>query len=168
MPAPQHESQQAPHVSCAVLTVSDTRTHESDTGGQYILGALRASGHEIYAYEILHDEPERVEKRLRELCADDNCRAVLLSGGTGIAPRDRTYEAVAAVIEQRLDGFGEIFRTLSYEQVGSAAMLSRAVAGVCHGTVVFAMPGSPKAIELALNKLILPELPHIAHLLDPA
>lgn len=168
MPAPQHESQQSPHVACAVLTVSDTRTHESDTGGQYILGALRASGHEVYAYEILRDEPAHVEKRLRELCDDENCHAVMLSGGTGIARRDRTYEAVTAVIDQRLDGFGEIFRMLSYEQVGSAAMLSRAVAGVCNRTVVFAMPGSPKAIELALNNLILPELPHIAHLLDPA
>lgn len=168
MPAPQHQSQQTSHVACAVLTISDTRTHHSDTGGQHILAALRASGHEIYAYEILRDEPARIEKRLRELCDDESCRAVLLSGGTGIAPRDQTYEAVAAVLQKSLDGFGEILRTLSYEQVGSAAMLSRAVAGVCNGTAVFAMPGSPKAIELAMSKLILPELPHIAHLLEPS
>lgn len=166
MPAPQHANKETRHVSCAVLTVSDTRTPDTDTGGQFIINALKQADHELYAYEIVPDDCPTVQRKVRSFCDDADCRAVLITGGTGIAPRDNTYEAVAELLHKRLDGFGELFRMLSYEQVGAAAMLSRAVAGTRDRTVIFAMPGSPKAVELAMTRLIAPELGHMVHLLD--
>jgi molybdenum cofactor biosynthesis protein B len=153
------------HVRCATITVSDTRTRETDVGGRLIGELLAAAGHVVHAYEIVRDEPDEVAARIRVSANDENCHAVLLTGGTGLSPRDTTYEAVVGLLDKRLDGFGELFRMLSYEQVGPSAMLSRAVAGVCQGKAVFAMPGSPKAVQLAMEKLIVPELGHIAWLL---
>ena len=112
-------------------------------------------------YRILPDEPEEISGCVREWLGRSDCEAILVSGGTGISPRDRTYEALAGLIDQRLDGFGELFRMLSFEQVGSAAMLSRALGGIAGGKPLFALPGSPRAVELALEKLILPELGHL-------
>jgi molybdenum cofactor biosynthesis protein B len=164
MPAPQHSRDKVECVRCAVITVSDTRTVETDTGGRLICERLRAAGHAIESYEILRDEPEAIAHRVRELDSDRSCQVILLTGGTGIAARDTTYEAVADLLDKRMDGFGELFRMLSFEQVGAAAMLSRAVAGLVGTVVVFTMPGSPKAVELAMDKLILPELGHVAWL----
>ena len=163
MPAPQHHKDQLP-ANCAIVTVSDTRTEETDTGGQLLRSLLEAAGHRIHSYTIVKDEPTDVAKLVRARVGDNDCHAVLLSGGTGIAARDKTVEAIAPMLDKRLDGLGELFRMLSYDQVGAASMLSRALAGIMSQTAVFMMPGSPKAVELAMTKLIIPELGHIVAL----
>ena len=147
--------------SFVVLTVSDTRTEETDEGGRTIRARLLAAGHRVADHRILPDEPARVSAQLRTWLERPDCDGAIVTGGTGIAARDRTYEAVVALLDQRLDGFGELFRALSYRAIGSAAMLSRAVGGVASGKPVFAIPGARAAVELALDALILPELPHL-------
>jgi molybdenum cofactor biosynthesis protein B len=151
-------------VACAVITASDTRTPETDTSGRTIRTLLEESGHRVAAYDVLPDEPARIARRIGEHLRDASIDAVLVNGGTGVAPRDTTYEAVDALLEKRLDGFGELFRMLSFAEIGAAAMLSRAVAGIAGGTVVFSMPGSTKAVELAMRRLVLPELGHLVGL----
>jgi molybdenum cofactor biosynthesis protein B len=145
----------------ALLTVSDTRTPEDDRSGRLARSLLEEAGHRIVDYRILPDEPDRIARCVTAWLDREDCEGVLVNGGTGVATRDRTYEALFGLLDQRLDGFGELFRALSYEQVGSAAMLSRAVAGVARGKPVFSVPGSPKAVKLALERLILPELAHL-------
>jgi len=144
-----------------LLTVSDTRSPANDRSGQVARELIERGGHRVVEYRILPDEPAAIRAGVVEWLQRDDCDAVIVSGGTGIARRDRTYEALAGLLEQRLDGFGELFRMLSFEQVGSAAMLSRAVAGIARGKPLFALPGSPSAVELALARLILPELGHL-------
>jgi molybdenum cofactor biosynthesis protein B len=165
MPGREHRGKSIDSVACAIITVSDTRTPENDESGSLIRDKLTSAGHRVCSYEILPDGPAQIRARVEALCNDRTCQAVLLTGGTGLATRDTTYEAVNAVLEKRLDGFGELFRALSYEEIGSGAMLSRAVAGVRQGAVIFSMPGSSGAVRLAMDKLILPELGHIAWLL---
>ncbi len=148
-----------------MITASDSRTVETDIGGKLIRDRLESAGHVVFAYDIIPDEPVLISRRLLNLASDKDCHAVIVSGGTGISARDSTFEAINGLLDKTLDGFGELFRLLSYEQVGSAAMLSRAVAGVCGSAVVFSMPGSPAAVELAMDKLILPELGHMAWLI---
>jgi molybdenum cofactor biosynthesis protein B len=160
----EHRARGARSVACAILTVSDTRTPETDTSGAMTRDLLDQAGHRVVAQAILPDEPERVRAHVLELLSDAGVEAVLVNGGTGIAARDTTYEAIAGLLEKRLDGFGELFRVLSYEQIGAAAMLSRAVAGVALGTVVASMPGSTAAVELAMTKLLIPELGHMVKL----
>jgi molybdenum cofactor biosynthesis protein B len=155
-------------VPCALLTVSDTRRPETDRSGAWLEARLARAGHRVVGVAIVRDEPRAVRARLRTWARERKARVVLISGGTGIAPRDRTYEAVAGLLEKRLDGFGELFRALSYKEIGAAAMLSRAVAGTWRGLVLFVMPGSPAAVRLAVETLILPELGHVAGLLEPA
>jgi len=145
----------------AWLTVSDTRDASSDRSAVSARRRIEAAGHRIVDYRILPDEPDRVRAAVVDWLARTDCDGVVISGGTGISARDRTYEAVAGLLDQRLDGFGELFRALSFEQVGSAAMLSRAVAGVARGKLLFSIPGSIAAVELALDRLILPELGHL-------
>lgn len=149
-------------VRCAVLTVSDTRTTADDTGGDTARRLLVEAGHTVVRSAILKDEPAQVSALVRELAASGEVDAIVLTGGTGISRRDATYEAIAALIEKRLDGFGELFRMLSYQEIGAAAMLSRAVGGLHAGVLVFATPGSPAAVALAVGKLIGPELRHMA------
>jgi molybdenum cofactor biosynthesis protein B len=149
------------------VTVSDTRTPSTDVSGALIKEKLEARGHQVVSCEILPDEPLHVRDRVRDLAAS-GMDAVLLNGGTGIAPRDTTFEAIAGILDRRLDGFGELFRSLSYSEIGAAAMLSRALAGTLNSTVVFSMPGSPAACELAMDRLVLPELGHVVGLLRPA
>ena len=156
-----HHSDELTSARVAVLTVSDSRTEETDRSGATIRQMLEDAGHEVFGYRILPDEPEQVRKALETWVANDSCDAVIVNGGTGVSSRDRTYEAVAGMLDKRLDGFGELFRVLSYEDVGSAAMLSRAVAGAIGRKVVFSVPGSTAAVTLALEKLILPELGHL-------
>lgn len=162
----RHHAGSIDSVACAVVTVSDTRTPDTDTSGALVRERLESAGHRVVNYEIVPDEASGVRERVVALCGEENCQAILLTGGTGLAPRDTTYEAITSILEKRLDGFGELFRMLSYQEVGSAAMLSRAVAGVCRSTVIFSMPGSTGAVRLAMDKLILPELGHLAWLLD--
>jgi molybdopterin adenylyltransferase len=161
MSAEHHRARGTRAVACAILTVSDTRTPETDSSGALTRDLLVSAGHVVVAQAILPDEPDRVRAHVERLLADPRVDAVLVNGGTGIAPRDTTYEAIAGLLEKRLDGFGELFRMLSYEQIGAAAMLSRATAGVSHGKVVVSMPGSPAAVELAMAKLLVPELGHM-------
>lgn len=147
-------------VPVGVITVSDSRTAETDVNGQYLRGVLEEAGHVVAGYHLVPDEPAEVLRALDDLCG--TARVVLLNGGTGISARDRTYDVLAGRLERTLPGFGEIFRVLSYEQVGAAAMLSRAVAGIYGGSVVFSTPGSPAAVRLAWERLIGPELEHLA------
>ncbi|MBI4717524.1 MAG: molybdenum cofactor biosynthesis protein MoaB [Planctomycetes bacterium] len=166
MTAGSHRARDPSTVHCAVITVSDTRTPDTDAGGALIRRLLEAGGHTVDHYEILRDDPSTVGQRVRELCGGE-CAVVLLTGGTGLSPRDSTHEAVVSLLEKRMDGFGELFRVLSFQEMGAAAMLSRAVAGVCGGSAVFSMPGSPAAVRLAMERLILPELAHLVGLLRP-
>ena len=152
-------------VPIAVVTVSDSRTEETDTNGRWLRDAIAAAGHEASGYRVIRDEPAEVATALEEMAAGP-ARIVLFNGGTGIAPRDTTYDVLARMIEKPLPGFGELFRMLSWEQVGAAAMLSRATAGVYRGRVVFSMPGSPAAVRLAWEKLIAPEVGHLAWLVE--
>lgn len=157
-----HRQAAPKRVPIAVITVSDTRDAASDTGGALIEQTLREAGHPCVARDWVRDEPDAIRASLEALLARDDVAAVILTGGTGIAPRDRTPESVEPLFERAIPGFGELFRALSYQEIGSAAMLSRACAGIARGRVVFALPGSRAAISLALAKLILPELPHLA------
>jgi molybdopterin adenylyltransferase len=142
-----------------VLTVSDTRTLEDDESGDVCVRMVEAASHVVADRAILPDDPSRVEAHCLAVAADVD--AILINGGTGFAPRDTTFEAVSRLIEKRIDGFGELFRMLSFAEVGSRAMASRAVAGVHGKTLIFSMPGSTKAVRLAMQKLVLPELPHL-------
>lgn len=148
-------------VLLAIVTVSDTRTPETDTSGQLIRTLAEAAGHRIVGHRIVKDEPVQVEAALEEFAASA-ARLIIFNGGTGISQRDRTYDVISRKLEKTLPGFGELFRMLSYEQVGAAAMLSRAIAGVYRNKVVFSTPGSPNAVQLAVEKLILPEIQHLA------
>ncbi|NER37196.1 MAG: MogA/MoaB family molybdenum cofactor biosynthesis protein [Oscillatoria sp. SIO1A7] len=148
-------------VNCAVITVSDTRTSENDTSGQLIQQLLGEAGHTLAAYRILKDEPVEIREQLKLLCASADLDALIFNGGTGIAPRDTTYDAIASLLEKTLPGFGEVFRWLSYEEIGSRAIASRAIAGVYRSKLVFSLPGSSKAVKLAMEKLILPEVVHL-------
>lgn len=161
----QHRAAGQRAAACAVLTVSDTRTPETDTSGTRIRTLLAAAGHRVVAYDILPDEPARIRRRLEELLAAAEIDAVIVSGGTGLAPRDTTYEVIGALLDKRLDGFGELFRMLSYGEIGAAAMLSRAVAGAARGKLLASLPGSTAAVELAMTKLLVPELGHVVGLL---
>ena len=149
-------------VSVAVVTVSDTRTPETDVNGKYLCEELEMSGNRVHSSRIIPDDPDRVEVVLDELTAQDDVQVVLFNGGTGLSRRDTTFDVISRKLDKTMPGFGEIFRTLSFEQVGAAAMLSRATAGVCQGKVVFSTPGSPAAVRLAWEKLIGPELQHLA------
>jgi molybdenum cofactor biosynthesis protein B len=144
-----------------LLTVSDTRGSADDVSGAVMRELVAAAGHRVRETAIVPDDPTTVRDRVVAWALDPSCDVVVSSGGTGLSARDHTVEAVGAVFETRIDGFGELFRLLSFEEIGSAAMLSRAAAGVVGGTPVFLLPGSPKAVTLALTRLILPEIAHI-------
>jgi len=157
-----HRHHGAAHVGCGIITVSDTRTPDTDRSGTTIRDLLTAAGHRVEWYRILKDEPEQIAEAIR--AAPDAAEVLILNGGTGVARRDTTYEAITRLLDKEITGFGELFRMLSYEQIGAAAMLSRATAGVAGKRVIFSLPGSTAAVELALTKLILPELGHVVGL----
>ena len=148
-------------VHCAVITVSDTRTLETDRSGQLIWQLLHDQGHIVAAYTLVKDEPNQIQAYLTDWSKRQDLQVMILNGGTGIAPRDTTYDAIAALLEKTLPGFGELFRWLSYQEIGSRAIASRAVAGTFRNKLIFALPGSSKAVSLAMEKLILPELRHL-------
>lgn len=166
-PAAEHRAR-GRSARCCVVTVSDTRTLETDKSGQRAAELLGLAGHTVVARVIVPDERAAIAAAVRNALDDTETDAVILSGGTGLAPRDVTYETVCELIEKPIDGFGELFRMLSFEEIGAAAMLSRAVGGVAGRTVIFALPGSSKAVELGVSRLIAPELGHIVGLIDPA
>lgn len=148
-------------VAFGLLTVSDTRTAGDDTSGETMRALVASSGHRVHETAIVRDEPSEVVARILAWAADPACDAVVTSGGTGFSARDRTADAVSKLIDLPIAGFGELFRMLSFQEIGPAAMLSRAGAGVVRGTPVFVLPGSPKAVSLAMTRLILPEIGHL-------
>ncbi len=169
MSPPHPESSAHPHrksalepVPTAVIVVSDSRSLETDQGGALVAELLALGGHPVVSREIVRDEPEEIAAALEAALERDEVRAVVLTGGTGISPRDVTPEAVEGLLERRLPGFGELFRALSFQEIGSAAMLSRALAGLSRGRIVFVLPGSRGAVRLGMERLILPEIGHLA------
>ncbi|MEC1637717.1 MogA/MoaB family molybdenum cofactor biosynthesis protein [Schinkia azotoformans] len=162
MSVEEHKNEAPKSIRCMVITVSDTRTEESDKSGKLMKDLLVEKGHKIVRYEIVKDEQLPIKEAILRGCEDTEVDAILLNGGTGIAKRDVTIETVQEIIEKEIIGFGELFRMLSYtEDIGSAAILSRAIAGVAMNTAIFSTPGSSGAVKLAMNKLILPELAHV-------
>lgn len=161
----EHKGKAHRTVRCAVITLSDTRTEETDTSGKRIKDLLAEQGQPVVAYRILKDEPEQLAAVVQALLAQPEVDAIITNGGTGIAPRDTTFEAIQDLLEKEISGFGEMFRMLSYEDIGTAAMLTRATAGVANGKVIISLPGSTGAVELGMTKLVLPELGHMMFLL---
>jgi len=158
-----HHRKSAPtQVPTAVITVSDTRTLETDTGGARVAELLGVDGHPVVSREIVADEPAEIAAALRAVLDRDDVAAVIFTGGTGVAPRDVTPDAIEPLLDRVVPGFGELFRLLSYDEIGSAALLSRSLAGLASGRVVFVLPGSRGAVQLAMEKLVLPELGHLA------
>ena len=157
----EHKATAPPEIRCAVITVSDTRTVETDTGGQTVLDRVSVAGHQVVHRDIVPDEPESMRTLLITLGDREDVDVILMTGGTGLSHRDQTYETVTTLLGKTLPGYGELFRMLSYEEIGAAAMLSRATGGLLNRTVVLTMPGSPAAVRLALDKIILPELGHL-------
>jgi len=161
-PRHHHRTAAAAQVPTVVVCVSDTRTLSTDAGGQRIAELLAAAGHPVVAREVVRDEPAQIREALERWLRAPDVRAVIFTGGTGVAPRDVTPETLEPLLARVIPGFGELFRMLSWHDIGSAALLSRALAGIAEGRLVFALPGSRAAVELALEKLILPELGHLA------
>jgi molybdenum cofactor biosynthesis protein B len=160
MSAPEHRKDAPTTVRCAVITISDTRHEGNDASGDAIVALLTERGHEIVARRIVRDDPHLVRDAVQSV---DGTAAdvVITTGGTGITARDSTYEAIQSLLRKRIDGFGELFRALSYQEIGAAAMLSRAAAGVVGRMAIFSLPGSEHAVRLAMTKLIIPELGHV-------
>jgi molybdenum cofactor biosynthesis protein B len=144
-----------------VITCSDTRTPDTDTSGQLIQKLLKEQGHTVVAYHLVKDEPSKIKAKIKGAVTNKKIQAIIINGGTGISRRDSTFEAVDAMLEKRLDGFGEVFRYLTYQEIGSPAIMSRATAGIVKGRILFSTPGSENAVRLAMEKLILPELGHL-------
>ena len=157
----KHRAEAPKQLRCAVVTVSDTRTLETDRGGQTALDLLNGAGHEVTHREIIRDDAIPMRGLVSTLAIREDVDAILMTGGTGLGSRDQTFETVSGLLDKTLPGYGELFRMLSYEEIGTAAMLSRAVGGLVGRTVLLTMPGSPAAVRLALEKLILPELGHL-------
>jgi len=144
-----------------VISCSDTRTPDTDTSGQLIQRLLKEQGHTVAAYHLVKDEPSKIKAKIKAAVTNKKIQAIIINGGTGISKRDSTFEAVDAILEKRLVGFGEVFRYLTYQEIGSSAIMSRATAGIIKGRVLFSTPGSEHAVRLAMEKLILPELGHL-------
>ena len=157
----QHRAESAGTFRFAVITISDTRTEKTDKGGPYLVERLTEAGHEVTRRGIVRDEPEEIEAEVRAAVLAPDVDLVLTTGGTGISPRDRTVPTLEALFASSIPGFGELFRALSYAEIGSAAILSRATAGLIGGKVVAALPGSPKALRLALDDILLKEVGHL-------
>ncbi len=159
--AEQHRRQSPDKVRCAVITVSDTRTLDNDSSGQAIVDSLASAGHSVAERAIVPDEPAQIEQLVQRLAGSSEVDAILLTGGTGISARDQTPDALVKMLTKELPGYGELLRMLSYQEIGPAAMLSRALGGLIGETVLLTMPGSTAAVRLAMEKLILPELTHL-------
>lgn len=157
----EHKEKAKRVVSCALITVSDSRTEETDLGGKILKEELSSAGHKIIYYQVIKDEPAQIRELILKLSDNPDCQAMIFNGGTGISKRDRTFDVVDSFLEKRLVGFGEIFRYLSYLDIGSSAIMSRATAGSYKGRVIISIPGSPAAVKLASEKLILPEIAHM-------
>lgn len=158
----QEHQQRAPRsISCAVLTISDSRTEEDDESGKLLKQKLSQSGHQVTAYAVLKNDSQAIKQKLFELLEHEKPQVIITTGGTGLGHRDITVETVSSILEKKLDGFGELFRFLSYQEIGTAGIMSRAIAGVVGGKVIICLPGSRGAAELAIDKIILPEVGHM-------
>jgi molybdenum cofactor biosynthesis protein B len=157
----EHKEKALKSVSCAVLTVSDSRTEETDESGRLIRQRLEDGGHRVVAHAIIGNDAEAIRQKVRELAAREDVQVIITSGGTGVSQRDVTVDTIGPLLEKRLDGFGELFRQLTYQEIGTGSILSRAIAGVIRGTVIFCFPGSLGAATLAMDRIILPELGHV-------
>ena len=159
----EHKARAPQSVHCFILTISDTRTEETDASGRAIADLLAGAGHQVAGRTIVKDDPDLVRGAIERQLAAPDVHAIITTGGTGITSRDSTYEAVSALLQKRLDGFGELFRMLSYEQIGPSAIMSRACAGLAAGRIVVCLPGSEAAVRLAMEKLIVPEIGHLVY-----
>lgn len=157
----EHKSQAPASVACYILTVSDSRTADTDTSGRAIRELLEAAGHTVSGHDIVKDDPMVVAMHVREQLGSGPTQVIVTTGGTGITSRDGTFEAIDGILEKRLEGFGELFRMLSFQEIGAAAMMSRAIAGTASRKAIFVLPGSEHAVRLAMTRLILPELGHV-------
>jgi molybdenum cofactor biosynthesis protein B len=157
----EHKHHAPKSVGCMVITCSDTRTPDTDISGRLIQKLLTEHGHRVVAYHLVKDEPAQIRNRISEGVTNEAVQTIIINGGTGISRRDSTFEAVDGMLEKRLEGFGEVFRYLTYQEIGSPAIMSRATAGIINGRVLFSTPGSENAVRLAMEKLILPELGHL-------
>jgi molybdopterin adenylyltransferase len=162
----EHKAQAPASIACYALTVSDSRTAGSDTSGRAIRELLEGAGHTVSGYAIVRDDPEEVRTQVAGQLSDPRTQVIITTGGTGITARDGTFEAVHGLLEKRLDGFGELFRMLSFQEIGAAAMMSRATAGTVGRKAIFVLPGSENAVRLAMTRLILPELGHVVQQLQ--
>jgi len=156
-----HQNISIKKVNCAIITVSDTRDFDSDKSGQLIKNLLAKQSHNITFYKIVKDNPDEIKVLLNDLIGQPNIDVIICNGGTGISHRDNTYDVISQLLDKTLSGFGEIFRYLSYQEIGSRAIASRAVAGVYQGKIIFSLPGSTGAVKLGMEQLILPELTHL-------
>ena len=157
-----HHEQKGPDILiCAVITISDTRTEKDDHGGNFIADSLKAAGHDVKEKRIVSDDSEGLRKLLQEFADSGEFHIIVTTGGTGIASRDNTISVVKPLLSKSMEGFGELFRSLSYDEIGSRAMLSRSIAGVLGSSLIFCLPGSLNAVKLAMDKLILPDLGHL-------
>ena len=163
----EHRAAAPTSVGVAVITVSDTRNRDTDKSGQLIRELLEGAGHTVIHYAIVKDTARQIKGELAIAIEKRGCQALILNGGTGIAPRDNTFEVVNGLLEKRLPGFGEIFRYLSYKEIGAAAIMSRATAGTHRGRILISLPGSSGAVRLAMNELILPEIAHLVNTVTP-
>ncbi len=157
----EHKKKAPQRVSCAVLTISDSRTEQDDESGKLIKQRLSDHGHRVISYAILKNEADSIKKKIDELLRQEGLEVIITSGGTGVSHRDITVETVSPILEKKLDGFGELFRFLSYQEISTTSIMSRAIAGVTGGKIILCLPGSPEAAKLAMDKVILPEIGHL-------
>lgn len=157
----EHKELSPRTVSCAVLIISDSRTEKTDESGKYLVEKMEGSGHTVVDYTLLKNDSIAIKQKLEELLSKEELQVIIASGGTGVSMRDVTVETVTPMLDKMLDGFGELFRTLSYEEIGTASIMSRAIAGVIRGKVIICIPGSLAAVKLAVEKIILPEVGHM-------
>jgi molybdenum cofactor biosynthesis protein B len=162
----EHKKHAHGPVNCAVITVSTTRTKDNDISGKNIIGFLEGNGHIVLYYDIIKDDVSKISQSLEHSLTEEGVQAIIINGGTGIGEKDVTVEAVTPYLEKELVGFGELFRYLSFKEINSPAILSRAIAGVAKGKIVFCLPGSTNACKMAMEKLIIPELGHIVYELE--
>jgi molybdenum cofactor biosynthesis protein B len=157
----EHKELSPKTVTCAVLIISDSRTEKTDESGKYLLEKLKSSGHTVIDYALLKNDSEAIKKKLHEYLEQQELQVIITSGGTGVSMRDVTVETVTPMLDKMLDGFGELFRTLSYMEIGTASIMSRAIAGVTGGKIIISIPGSLAAVKLAVEKIILSEIGHM-------
>jgi molybdenum cofactor biosynthesis protein B len=157
----QHKHHSPKNINCSVIIVSDSRTEETDESGKYIIKTLKKHGHEVISYVLLKNDADSIKKRLSELTGEEKPQVIIISGGTGISHRDVTVETVSPVFEKQINGFGELFRFLTYQQIHTGSIMSRATAGVAKGKIIICLPGSLGAVSLAMDKIILPEIGHM-------